>query len=163
MTSLSPLSAFSSLSLPLLPTLSPPPFLIPLIPLLPSPPHPPSRYSRTIDQMASCLFYMSLWKISSAVDSETFAKNRHRPTLAECWGKGRGVWRGLAFPTSCTETSSVCTPRRAFGKQPVKEPGEERSPLHTRRNTITSRDSLASFCSQPRSSQTNGNVGKAGQ
>lgn len=111
------LSASSSLPLPLLPSLFPRlHFSFPSFSFFPLP-HPPIRYSRTIEQMAGCLFYMSLRKISSAVDSVTFSKNRHRPTLAECWGKGRGVWRSPAIPTSCTETLSICTPRNAFGKE----------------------------------------------
>lgn len=56
-------------------------------------------------------------EISSAVESATLAKNRHCPTLAECRGKGRGLWRGPALPSSCTKTLPVCTPRRAVGKQ----------------------------------------------
>lgn len=116
MTSLPSLSAFSSLLLPLLPTLFPHlRFSFPSFSSLPLP-HPPSRYSRTIEQMAGCLFYMSLWKISSAVDSVTFSKNRHCPTLAECWGNGGG-YGGALLSLPAAETLSVCTPHHAFGKR----------------------------------------------
>lgn len=116
MTSLPPLSAFSSLLLPLLPTLFPHlRFSFSSFSSLPLP-HPPSRYSRTIEQMAGCLFYMSLWKISSAVDSVTFSKNRHCPTLAGCWGNGGG-YGGALLSLPAAETLSVCTPYHAFGKR----------------------------------------------
>lgn len=79
--------------------------------------------------MAGCLFYMSLWKISSAVESATFAKNRHRPTLAECWGERRGGMEDSALPTSCTEPLSVCTPHHAYGKQDHSRAQTEAFPL----------------------------------
>lgn len=96
-------------------------------------PHSPSRYSRTIEQMAGCLFYMSLWKISSAVESATFAKNRHRPIQLNAREKGEGVGRPCSpyqlhqdpaclHPTPCHwETSLPESPERSFspaGKAP---------------------------------------------
>lgn len=49
--------------------------------------------------MAGCLFYMSPWKISSDVESATFAKNRHRPIQLNAREKGEGVGVGGAcFP-----------------------------------------------------------------
>lgn len=131
MTSLPPLCAFSSLLLPLLPTLFPPvPFSFLSFYSFPLP-HSPSCYSRTIEQMAGCLFYTSLWKISSAVESATFAKNRHRPIQLNAREKGEAVG-APALPTSCTETLSVCTPHYAFGKQACRRAQRGASPLQTK-------------------------------
>lgn len=47
--------------------------------------------------MAGCWFYTSLWKTSSAVESATFSKNRHCPTLAQCCEK-RGGYGEVLFP-----------------------------------------------------------------